>query len=238
MLKIATKANIGCHPTAVPRGRGRVSLAWLILHGENGAATLFERCDDVDNEPVSVQKPYDFVDSDDAADVEAKLLAAERFALARWLPLLARGDLATKDQEYDPATWYARCAPEDGWLNWLVVYDDLLRLIRASAPPHPRAFTFCETHKILILKAVSSDRRHAGVPGRILTVHADNGFKVQSGGGMVHVTNWQSDTGWTPRIRALLGYYAEAGAFDLRARLAQLEQKMFGLQIMMESEAS
>lgn len=223
MLNIASKSNIGFHPTALPRGRGRAALAWLILQGENGAATFFELRDGVDDGPVFVQEPYVVVDSDDTADVEAKLLEAERIALDRWLQQLAQGDLSPQDQDLGAATWFGRRTPEDGWLDWQAGRDDLLRLIRASAPPHPGAFTFCQSHKILILKAVASDRRETGVPGRILAVCADGGFEVQAGGGIVHVTEWQSGTGWTPRIGALLGYYAESEIFDLKQRVDQLE---------------
>ena len=49
MLSIANKVNIGFHPTALPRGRGRAALAWLILKRENGAATFFELRDGVDD---------------------------------------------------------------------------------------------------------------------------------------------------------------------------------------------
>jgi methionyl-tRNA formyltransferase len=226
MLNIATKANIGFHPTALPRGRGRAALAWLILQGENGAATFFELRDGVDDGPVFVQEPYSVVDGDDTADVEAKLLEAERVALDRWLPQLAQGDLTTQEQDHGAATWLGRRNPEDGWLEWQAERNDLLRLIRASAPPHPGAFTFCQNHKILILKAVTSDRRETGVPGRILAVHSDGGFEVQAGEGILHVTKWQSGTGWTPRVGALLGYYAEVEIFDLRTRISKLEQTM------------
>lgn len=238
MLNVATKANIGFHPTALPRGRGRAALAWLILQGENGAATFFELRDGVDDGPVFVQEHFDVVEDDVTADVEAKLLEAERIALDRWLPQLAQGDLTAQEQDQCAATWYGRRTPEDGWLDWQARRDDLLRLIRASAPPHPGAFTFCQNHKILVLKANASDRRETGVPGRILAVHADGAFEVQAGGGIMYVTEWQSGTGWTPRVGALLGYYAEAEIFDLRTRLAQLEQKVIGLQSMIGNDVS
>ncbi|MFG6531427.1 MULTISPECIES: methionyl-tRNA formyltransferase [unclassified Sulfitobacter] len=233
MLNIAAKANIGFHPTALPRGRGRAALAWLILQGENGAATFFELRDGVDDGPVFVQEHFVVVEGDVTADVEAKLLEAERIALDRWLPQLAQGDLMAQEQDHGAATWYGRRTPEDGWLDWQARGDDLLRLIRSSAPPHPGAFTFCQNHKILVLKAIASDRRETGVPGRILAIHSDGGFVVQAGEGIVHVTEWQSGTGWIPKVGALLGYYAEAEIFDLRTRLARLEQTVDAMQAMM-----
>jgi len=230
IMNITNKVNIGFHPTALPRGRGRAALAWLILHGENGAATFFEMGDGVDDGPVFVQEPFDVAESDNTADVEAKLLIAEKKALDRWLPLLAQGDLSATHQDHSKATWLGRRSREDGWLNWQEPSDSLLRLIRASAPPHPGAYTFCENHEIVVIKAKYSDRPEIGVPGRILRVHTDGGFEVQAGDGIVHVTDWQTNTGWTPRPGALLGFYTEAEIFDLRARLAALERTVDDLK--------
>ncbi len=238
MLHIASGANVGFHPTALPRGRGRAALAWLILQGENGAATFFELRDAVDDGPIYVQEPYAVTDTDDTADVEASLLAAERVALERWLPRLLRGDFAATEQDHDQATWLGRRTPEDGWLNWQAPRDGLLRLIRASAPPHPGAYTFCQNHKIVVLKAAPSNRHETGVPGRILAVDPEGGFEVQASDGIVRVVRWRCDTGWTPRVGALLGYYAEAEIFDLRARLEQLEHMVNILNASIDREGS
>lgn len=226
MLNIASTVNIGFHPTALPRGRGRAALAWLILQGENGAATFFALRDGVDDGPVFVQEPYVVVEDDDTADVEAKLLEAERNALDRWLPQLMQGNLTAKDQDHSAATWFGRRSPEDGWLDWKSRRDELVRLIQASAPPHPGAFTFCQKHKIFVLKAVPSSRREIGVPGRVLAVHANDGFEVQTGEGIVHISKWRSSTGWTPKVGMLLGYYAEAEIFELKSRVNHLETSM------------
>jgi methionyl-tRNA formyltransferase len=223
MLSIATTANIGFHPTALPRGRGRAALAWLILKGENGAATFFELRDGVDDGAIFIQEPFFVEEGDDTADVEAKLLNAERIALDRWLPRIAQGDLTSMEQEHSAATWLGRRSPQDGWLNWQSGSDELLRLIRASAPPYPGAYTFCKNHKIIVLKAVASERRETGVPGRILALHSEGSFEVQAIDGIVHVTGWQTESGWTPRVGALLGYYAEAEIFELRSQLERLE---------------
>lgn len=238
MLKIAARANYGFHPTALPRGRGRAALAWLILDGENGAATFFELRDGVDDGPICVQEPYDIFETDDVADVETKLLEAERIALDHWLPQLAQGDFRGKAQDQSAATWFGRRTPEDGWLDWHSRCDDLFRLIRASAPPHPGAFTFHQNYKITILKAVTSNLSEKGVVGRILAVLPDGGFKVQAGDAVVHVTEWHSDTNWTPKVGVLLGYYAEAEIFDLRSRLARLEQRIEMMQTEIDGSPS
>lgn len=223
MLQISSRANVGFHPTALPRGRGRAALAWLILEGQNGAATFFEMTDGVDDGPIYIQENFLVSENDNTADVEVSMLAAERLALDQWLPRLKNGDFSTIQQDHQQASWFGRRAPEDGWINWKDPRDDLLRLIRASAPPHPGAYTFCGAQKIIVLNATISNRSEMGVQGRILAVKPGNGFEVQAGDGIIHVTEWECDNEWTPRVGALLGYYAEAEIHALRIRLETLE---------------
>lgn len=236
MLSIARNANIGFHPTALPRGRGRAALAWLILHGEHGAATFFKLSDLVDEGPLFAQEPYIVNEQDDAAGVEAKLLLAERRALDRWLPLIKQGNLQTTEQDHTLATWLGRRTPLDGWLDWQASRRSLLKLIRASAPPHPGAFTFCNSTKILVLQATLTDRPETGVPGRILQVHPDGTYEVQAGDGILHVQKWQSESEWKPRVGILLGYYTESEIFNLRQRVDELEHKVVALQALMGKE--
>lgn len=224
ILSIATKANIGFHPTSLPSGRGRAALAWMILKGDSGAATFFKLQNGVDDGAIFIQEPFTLSNEDDAADVEAKVLEAEKVALGKWLPRLAQGDLTSIEQDHSAATWLGRRTHEDGWLNWNEQGDILLRLIRASAPPHPGAYTFCLDHKILILKATVSERKESGVPGRILATYPEEGFDVQTGTGILKIMEWRSQTDWKPRTGDLLGYYAEAEIFDLRRRIAELER--------------
>lgn len=224
MMSIANWTNVGFHPTALPRGRGRAALAWLILQGNDGAATFFELKEGVDDGPIFIQEPYTVSDEDDTADVESKLLIAEERALDRWLPRLMSGDLSSVAQDHTQATWLGRRTPEDGWMNWHATREHLIKLIRASAPPHPGAFTFFQNHKILVLEALLCDRAETGVTGRILRVHADDSFDVQAGDGILRITKWHSDNNWIPRTGSLLGYYAETEIFQLRQRLADLEK--------------
>jgi methionyl-tRNA formyltransferase len=236
MLTIAVKANVGFHPTALPRGRGRAALAWLILNGEDGAATFFQLCEGVDDGPIFVQEPFVVAEGDDAGDIEARMLRAERVALDRWLPRLAEGDLSAKEQDHCAATWLGCRRPEDGLLNWRSGRDDLLRLVRASTTPYPGAFTYCQSHKIFILRAMASDRHERGVPGRILKVYSDGGFEVQTAEAIMHVTQWRCETDWIPRVGALLGYHEQAEIFDLRVRVAELERTVSDLAVRIAQE--
>ncbi len=226
MLAIARSDNVGFHPTALPKGRGRAPLAWLVLDRAPGAATFFAMREGVDDGPIFVQRPFAVGDEDDAAALEARILEAEAEALDAWLPVLASGTIAPVAQDETEASWYGRRTPEDGRIDWSAPAETVVRLIRASTHPHPGALTVADDVTVTIWSARIEERPEHGVVGRILQVHGEEGFTVQSGSGLVRVTRWSADGDWTPRVGALLGYYAEAEILKLRRRCAELERRL------------
>lgn len=233
ILAVPRLGVIGFHPTALPKGRGRAPIAWLVLKQENGAATFFILRAGIDDGPILVQEHFEVNAEDTAATVEAKILLAEAVALDRWLPELATGSLVANEQEHDLATWYGRRTPEDGWVNWHASADAILQLIRASTHPHPGAYTFNQDHKISVWSAhLGTNKSESGVLGRILKVDGCNAFTVQCGDQQVlTVTDWESSTGWSPKVGMLLGYYAEAEIYDLRQTLCHFKEQLQFLQV-------
>lgn len=230
ILGVAKVANIGFHPTALPKGRGRAAVAWLILHQMNGAATFFELRNAVDDGPILVQEPFTVVADDDTPSVYEKILTAESKALDMLLPQLTAGTLRRLAQDHSHATWFARRSPEDGWIDWHKRSDAVVRLVRASAPPHPGAFTYQGESTIRILAAHSDFRPETGVVGRILQVWDADGFVVQAADGLVRVTAWEAPTGWNPRVGMKLGLYIETEVVRLRRRCAELEHRLTALE--------
>lgn len=237
MLNIASRVNVGFHPTPLPKGRGRAALAWLILTGMNGAATFFELRYGVDDGPIFVQESFSIEGDDDVGDVETKLLAAEKRALDRWLPRLSLGDFSAIDQDHLIASWFGRRTPEDGWIDWSAPRDTLMRLIRASAPPHPGAYTYFGDTKVDIFRAKISDRDEIGVPGRILRVDGNHSFEVQAGDALISVIEWRADRDWTPRVGQRLGFYVENEIHALRARVANLEATIADVLMRLDEKA-
>lgn len=239
MLGIATHLNVGFHPTALPEGRGRAAIAWLILKQMEGAASFFVLGGGVDDGPILVQEPFEISPEDDAASVEAKILAAEARALDRWLPEMIEHGLVAREQDHSRATWFGRRTPEDGWIAWSLPRQSLMTLIRACAPPHPAAYTFCDDIKIEILAASLSDRRETGVTGRIVKTFEDRCFEVQCGDALLKVEKWRCNGNWAPKTGARLGYYVEAEVFYLRKQVAMLEARLEQLeQVLLECKAS
>jgi methionyl-tRNA formyltransferase len=224
MLSVARVANVGFHPTRLPKGRGRAPIAWLILEHIEGAATFFELREDADDGPIFVQVPFDVADNDDAAAVYEKVLRAESAALDEWLPTLKGGEILAKEQDHAQASWFGRRDPKDGLVNWASNRQEILRLVRATAPPHPGAFSYCGDVTIRILSAVAENRDERGVIGRILSTFADGSFDVQTGDRLIRVLSWRADSDWLPRVGMKLGYNVETEIVDLRERVRSLEE--------------
>jgi len=226
MLGIARLLNVGFHPTALPEGRGRAAIAWLVLGATRGAATFFELTEGVDDGPILTQEHFTVDADDDARVVEAKVLAAEERALDAWLPKLRSGNFEKRQQDHSKATWLGRRTPEDGWLDWSRSADSVLGVIRAAAPPNPGGYTFRADVRIEILAARLSEQRITGVAGRIVGVSEDGRFDVQCGDAILEITEWRCDTGWKPRVGERLGYYVEVEVFKLQRQVALLTERL------------
>jgi methionyl-tRNA formyltransferase len=234
LLSLPTYGCIGFHPTWLPAGRGRAPLAWLTYDAEPGAATFFLMDAEADSGPIFVQQPFAVRKGDYAADVEASMLAALRRALDEWLPRLMAGQWNPLPQEAARATYNARRAPEDGLIDWERPADDILRLVRAASRPHPGAYTYVGSRKVIIWRAEREERFPIrGVAGRIVREEPSGGLVVQTGEGLVRLTEYeieQSPLAMThqPVLRTgvKLGYTVEDELFRLRSRVSELEQRL------------
>lgn len=230
MIKHNTKANIGFHPTKLPKGRGRAALAWLVLDEKDGAATFFEMNDSVDDGPIYVQEEYEVTFSDNAASIEKKILDHEKKALDALLPMIINNTLISHKQDFSMASWYGKRSPEDGCISWEQSYANISKLVRASAPPYPGAFTYFKEIKIIILDCTASSRNEKGVIGRIVYVYNDNSFEIQAGDQLMLVKSWQSEGDWSPKVGMLLGYITHVELADLKKSIRLLNEEIYNLK--------
>lgn len=199
---------IGFHPTALPNGRGRAPLAWLVKNIENGAANFFAITDIPDAGPIFIQIPFTVTEEDDARTVETKLLTAMDKALDGWLPSLKSGIWNPVPQDEAGATEYGMRRPEDGLLSWNNSAYECLRLIRASAPPHPGSFSYFGLNKIIIRKAyIETSLSISGCVGRILKIK-NNELLIQTGDGLIWITDYALE-GIKLKVGDRLGYLPE-----------------------------
>jgi methionyl-tRNA formyltransferase len=231
LLSVPSLACVGFHPTALPRGRGRAPVAWLVLDATPGAATFFVMDEGADSGPILVQEPFDVSPTDDAASVTAALEAAIERALDRWLPKLLAGEWNPQPQDDTLATYHGKRAPEDGWIDWSRPAVEIDALIRAAGRPHPGAYTYFKDRKLIVWQSqLDRTTPYRGVVGRVLLTDAARGSLVQTGDGLLWLreVTWGDGDAARPRLTVgqRLGFVVEDEVSQLKARIAELERRL------------
>lgn len=170
LLSVAKFGNIGFHPTALPKGRGRGAIAWIILGEAPAAATFFILDQGMDSGEIISQVAIEVSDQDYALDLIEKIKSAIDTALDLFLQKLKSGTITVRAQIQEEASFLGQRKPKDGLINWRHSADQVHRLIRATSNPLPGAFSFLKEKKIVIFKA-EIKKEFTGIPGRI--VHID-----------------------------------------------------------------
>ncbi len=238
LLQVPTLGSVGFHPTFLPAGRGRAPLAWLVLDNTPGAANFFLMDEGTDSGPLFVQEPFTVTAEDYAGDVGAKLDTATVRALDRWIPRLLAGEWNPQPQDEILATYNGRRSPEDGLIDWNNSALQTHSLIRASADPHPGAYTWLSDRKLLVWKAhLETKLPWRGVAGRVLLICPERGALVQAGDGLLWLTEVQFADQPAPqhpsevlKVGQKLGMVLQDEVASLKSRLSQLEKRLDSLE--------
>jgi methionyl-tRNA formyltransferase len=237
LLAIPRLGCVGFHPTRLPEARGRAPVAWMALEGRSGAATFFRMNERADAGPILVQEPFSVEETDYSDDVVRKLEAAMDAALDRWLPRLKNGEWNAVPQDEAKATFYGKRTPEDGVIQWEWSAKKIHALIRAASHPYPGAYTFVEGRKLIVWRAeLEMSLPHRGVVGRILRSDPARGWLVQTGEGLLWLTQTEfesKENGEQPpkvRIGTLLGFDSTNEIIILRQRINELEKRVAELE--------
>lgn len=232
LLSVPRLACVGFHPTRLPEGRGRAPVAWLAYEARDGAATFFVLEPAADSGAILAQALFEVSEQDDAASVTRKMETAIDRALDDWLPHLVRGVWNPVPQDDAQATFYGRRAPADGLIPWELPASEIRALVRAATRPHPGAYTYARHHKLRVWRVeAETGLAYRGVVGRILAEDANKGFLVQTGDGLL----WLSDVSFENpaadeiaplRVGMKLGYTPQDEIFRLRQRIAALEERL------------
>jgi methionyl-tRNA formyltransferase len=233
LLGIPRLGCVGFHPTWLPQGRGRAPVAWLTLDARAGAATFFLMEEGVDSGPILAQEPFHVSTQDYAGDVVAKLELAIDRALDGWLPRLLEGSWDPRPQHHERATYDGRRTPEDGLIDWAWPAPRIHDLVRAASRPHPGAYTYVSDRKLVVWRAeLETDMPFRGVVGRILHLIEGKGLLVQTGDGLLWLTEVElpSDVvqGTAPHLRVgvQLGYSPQDEIYIMKQRIARLEHRL------------
>lgn len=206
VLNSVHKSCIGYHPTKLPEGRGRATIAWSILGEIEPAVTFFEIDKGMDSGKIYFQKKVELEENDYAQDLIDKLMSAIDDGLDEFLPLLNQNGLNPTEQDEEDATYVEIRRPQDGFINWRDSSHQIHTLIRATSKPLPGAYSIIDNSKIIIWKAeIDKKLKIKGVPGRIIKVE-NQIFWVQTGDFPLKVTDYSTDDEVSIKLGKKLGF--------------------------------
>ena len=205
---IARLGNIGFHPAALPKMRGRAVIPWtILLNLPTTAASLFWLDEGVDSGDILAQTNITVT-----ADETAKSLYKKQTdALAAMLPVavnsVLKGTANRTPQDSSKASYCAKRTPADGRINWMHPAAKIERFIRAVGAPYPGAFTTSPSGPLWIDSArlPQTPVTYIGIPGQIQAI-GETSFTVLCGDYKpIEVLNWRQPDGPKLRQHSILG---------------------------------
>ena len=205
---IARLGNIGFHPAALPKMRGRAVIPWtILLNLPTTAASLFWLDEGVDSGDILAQTKITI-----AADETAQSLYKKQTdALAAMLPAAVRsvllGTANRSPQDHSKASYCAKRTPADGCINWADPAAKIERFIRAVGAPYPGAFTATPHGQLWINTArlPANPVDYIGIPGQIQAI-GQSSFTVLCGDYKpIEVLDWRQPDGPNLRQHSILG---------------------------------
>jgi methionyl-tRNA formyltransferase/LmbE family N-acetylglucosaminyl deacetylase len=183
VLDIPSMGAIGFHTAVLPGRRGASPVIWAILDGlEESGVTMFYMDEGIDTGDVIATETFPIESGDDAADVLRKADDATLHLLNAYLDPILEGTAPRISQDDARSSYTRRRTPTDGEIDWSRPAHEIVRLVRALAPPYPLAHTFGgDGVPVLIEKAraapelalpVSRHRRQDPLRQRVLCVVA------------------------------------------------------------------
>jgi methionyl-tRNA formyltransferase len=169
VLAVPKQGAIGMHPTLLPQGRGRAAIPWTIIKGlSESGVTMFRLDSGVDSGPIVGQVRFSVdQESEDAASLYSKVLAAHRQLMREVWPHLMNDTLVATAQDESAATYWPGRKPEDGRLTSTMSASEAERLIRATTRPYPGAFVEMPSGERLTIWRAHSRRPGEALSGRL-----------------------------------------------------------------------
>lgn len=143
VLEIPPLGVIGFHTAVLPGRRGSAPVVWAMVEGlDESGVTMFHMDEGIDTGDVVAVERFPIEEGDYAADVLRKADDATLRLLRTHLPGLLDGTAPRVPQSDEGSTYTRRRGPADGEIDWDRPAREIVRLVRALAPPYPMAHTF------------------------------------------------------------------------------------------------
>jgi len=173
--------SINLHASLLPEYRGAAPINWALINGDTktGLTTFFLN-KKVDTGDILLQREIEITPDDDFGSLHDKLMTEGAELLLETIDGIEDGSLKPRPQSQTIASKAPKLTAETGLIDWNRPAEDINNLIRGLSP-HPGAFTFSDSKKIIILKAEVTDKKADCVPGSVMESNPKKGFTVACG---------------------------------------------------------
>jgi methionyl-tRNA formyltransferase len=188
LLSMAPLGVVGYHPAALPANRGRHPLIWALALGlEKTASTFFFMDEGADSGDIVSQNEIEISESDDAADLYAKMTTTALRQLDEFVPALAESRHARLKQLPDSANSWRKRGPADGMIDWRMSSRTIHNLVRALTRPYIGAEFVWEGKSFKVWRAAVAETTAVNMePGKVLAT-GDGQVVVKCGDGAIRL---------------------------------------------------
>lgn len=178
-LAAPRRGCINVHFSLLPLYRGAAPANWAIVNGEKktGVTTMFLE-EELDSGPILLQRETLMGETETAPELMRRLSEVGAQLLSETLSQL---DVLTPRPQRDrDATFAPLLAKADGLIKWSNSASTIERCVRGFQP-WPNAYTFHNSHRLIIWRASAEDAtpgedggRDKGQDGEVIIAHGDD----------------------------------------------------------------
>ena len=194
-LALFPLGGINIHPSLLPKYRGPAPIPAAILNRDRETGISIQRLAmEMDSGGILAQERFSLTGRETTAGLS--ILAAEKAAemLPPLLAVIARGTAQELPQNHREASYCSLIAKEAGLIGWNKSALEIDAQIRAYTP-WPLCWTMYESQQLFMLKAEPAslpvEARTGAVPGTVLGIDKRQGILVQTGEGVLAITELQ-----------------------------------------------
>lgn len=171
---------INVHASLLPELRGGAPIHYAIIQGkEKTGVTIMYMAEKLDAGDILTQVEVPILENDNVGTMHEKLSLAGAKLLSDTLPKLLEGELSSRKQKDEVATFASNIKREQEKIDWTQAGEDIYNHIRGLCP-WPVSYTTMDGAVLKIWQALKLPFIQKEAPGTILEIEND-GFIIASG---------------------------------------------------------
>lgn len=211
ILDIPPLGCINVHASLLPKYRGAAPIQWAIINGEQitGVTTMLTEAG-LDTGPILLKKETAIAENETAGELFGRLADIGATLLKETLAALSAGTLQPVPQNEAEATRCTMIKKETGRADFSKTSRQVHNLVRGVSP-WPGAYAELEGETVKIWETRLSERPEGGAIGACVIADPKEGLFVQTGAGLVEITELQFPGGKRMAAKAALLGHPMAG---------------------------